>query len=135
MLQDAILRRFRDRMISLFPVLGQRREQVEKMIFFGREICLPFAQKTIDFSDRLIVFGFRRDVFHGDYPRHLIVYVVPKEWFLPDLPLDKENPMEFSVRTPLTSLFLRHDLQVCIKHMIIAQFDHVPQIITFEVIA
>ena len=40
-----------------------------------------------------------------------------------------------SVRTPLTSLFLRQDLQVCIKHMIIAQFDHVPQIIPFEVIA
>jgi hypothetical protein len=40
-----------------------------------------------------------------------------------------------SVRTPFTSLFLRQDLQVCIKHMIIAQFDHVPQIIPFEVMA
>src|SRR5262249_20150332 len=70
MLQDAMPRRFRDRMLSLFPVLGQRREQVEKTSFFGREICLTLAQKTIDFSDRLIVFGFGRDVFYEDYPRH-----------------------------------------------------------------
>jgi amidohydrolase family protein len=33
------------------------------------------------------------------------------------------------------SLFIQQDLQVCIKLMIIAQLDHVPQIIPFEVIA
>jgi hypothetical protein len=47
----------------------QRRKQVEEAVLFGREFCFTFAQKTIDFDDRLIIFGFGCDFFHGNYPR------------------------------------------------------------------
>jgi hypothetical protein len=39
MFQDAIAWRFRDRMMNFFPILGQRRKQVEKSVLFGREVC------------------------------------------------------------------------------------------------
>src|SRR5262245_14228307 len=45
----------------LFPVLGQRREQVEQTIFFERKIRLPFAQETVDLRHRPVVLGFGRD--------------------------------------------------------------------------
>ena len=61
MFQDSIPRRFGDRIMNFFPIIGQRREQVEKTVLFGREFCFAFAQKTIDLSDRLIVFGFGCD--------------------------------------------------------------------------